>query len=135
MTDAANEQIVQRFFAALRENKLEELLQIFDTDMVWVVPKGAIPPFGGTHRGAENIAKMMLGVGGTLAPGSMTHRTVLTLSDDRHVMTEINLRAKTRDGREYDNYYVFVFECRNGRITELREHVDTTYAATFFGAA
>ena len=135
MTDAANEQIVRRFLAAIRENNLEELLQIFDPDLVWVVPQGAIPPFAGTHRGAENIAKMMLGVGGTLLPGSMTYRTLLTMSDDRHVMTEVNLRAKARDGRDYDNYYVFVFECPNGRITELREHVDTTYAATFFGAA
>jgi ketosteroid isomerase-like protein len=136
MANAANEQLVHRFLAATRENDREELLRLFHPDLVWIIPKGAIPPYGGTHRGAEKIADMMLAsVGGTFVPGSMTHRILLTMSDDRHVMMELNLRAKTPDGREYDNYYVFVFECRNGRITELREHVDTTYAAKFFGAA
>jgi ketosteroid isomerase-like protein len=34
---------------------------------------------------------------------------------------------------DYDNDYVFVFELRGGRIAEIREHVDTRYAAKVFG--
>ncbi len=136
MANAANEQLAQRFLAATRENNRAELLRLFDPDVVWVIPKGAIPPYGGTHHGAEKIADMMLAsVGGTFVPGSMTHRVLLTFSDDEHVLMELNLRANTPDGREYDNYYVFVLKFRNGRIVEFREHVDTAYAAGFFGAA
>ena len=49
---------------------------------------------------------------------------------------EANLRAATPGGETYDNQYVFVaeFDSSNGRIAELREHVDTKYAAGFFGA-
>lgn len=133
MSNAANEQLAQRFLAATRENNREELLRLLDPDLLWSVPKGAIAPFGGTHRGAENVANMMLAsVEGAFVPGSVAHRILLTMSDDRHVMMELNLRAKTPDGRDYDNYYVFVFAIRNGRITEFREHVDTRYAASFF---
>ena len=136
MANAANEQLAQRFLAATRENNREELLRLFDPDLVWVIPKGAIPPYGGTHHGAEKIADMMLAsVGGTFVPGSMAHRVLLTFSDDEHVVMELNLRAKTPDGREYDNYYVFILKFRNGRIIEFREHVDTAYAGGFFGAA
>jgi ketosteroid isomerase-like protein len=136
MANAANVQLAHRFLAATREGNRDELLEIFDPDLVWVIPKGAIPPYGGTHRGAETIATMMLdSVGRTFLPGSMAHRILLTMGEDRHVMMELNLRARTPDGRDYDNDYVFVFEIGDGRIRELREHVDTRYAAGFFGAA
>ena len=48
---------------------------------------------------------------------------------------EANLRAETPGGQRYDNHYVFVgeFDPETGHITELREHVDTKYAAAFFG--
>lgn len=134
MPNAGNEHLAQRFLRATREADREELLRLFDPDVRWSVPQGAIPPYGGTHQGAEHIADMMLAsVGGAFVPGSMSHRVLLTLSDDRHVMMELNLRARTADGREYDNFYVFVFEIRDGRITQFREHVDTRYAAGFFG--
>jgi uncharacterized protein len=136
MANATNEQLAHRFLAAPRENNRAELLRLFDPDLVWIIPKGAVPSYGGTHRGAEKIADMMLAsVGGTFVPASMTHRVLLTFSDDEHVMMELNLRAKAPDGREYDNYYVFVLTFRNGRITEFREYIDTAYAARFFGAA
>src|SRR5574340_700694 len=124
MANPDNELLAQRFLRATREGDREELLRILDPNVLWSVPKGAIPPFGGTHRGAERIADMMLAsVGGTFVPGSMTHRVLLTMSDDRHVMMELNLRARTPDGRDYDNFYVFVFEIADGRVTQFREHV------------
>jgi len=50
-------------------------------------------------------------------------------------MTARNLRAKTPDGREYDNGYVFVLDIRDGRITAFREHADTSSAVRFFGGS
>ena len=49
-------------------------------------------------------------------------------------MGRTRLTATHLDGRQYDNRYVFVFEFLDGRIAELREHVDTVYAARFFGS-
>jgi len=132
---AESEQLAQRFLAATRAADREELLRIFHPDLVWRIPVGAIPPFGGTHRGAERVAGMMLdSLAGTFVPGSIRHRVRLVLSDERHVMMELELRARARDGREYENAYVFVFEVEGGRIREFREHVDTTTAARFFSA-
>ena len=99
MPCAENERLAHCFLAATREGDREELLRIFHPDLVWRIPVGAIPPFGGTHHGAEKIAAMMLdSVGDAFVPGSIRHRVRLVLSDERHVMMELELRARARDG-------------------------------------
>ena len=130
---ADNERLAHRFLAALRASDREELLRVFDPDLVWLVPAGAIPPYAGEHRGAERVASLMLGaVSGAFLPGSIRHHVRLVLGDARHVMIELEMEARTPDGRDYRNAYVFVLEIAKGRIRTLREHVDTTTAARFF---
>jgi len=102
----------------------------------WVIPRSAPEPYAGRHRGAERIAAMMVGsIDGTFVADSVDWRPGVMVGEGDLVMAEANLRATTPDGRTYDNHYVFVaeFDPASGRIAELREHVDTRYAAGFFG--
>jgi len=54
------------------------------------------------------------------------------LEEGAVVIAEANIKARTPAGDVYDNLYVFIFEFEDGRVRELREHVDTIYAANFF---
>jgi len=111
------------------------LLALFAPDLVWRVPKGAIPPYGGEHRGAQKIVEMMLGAVGTaFVPGTQRIEVKLLLARGDVAMAETRMTAQRPNGAPgYDNDYVFVFEMRGGRIAEIREHVDTRYAASVFG--
>jgi ketosteroid isomerase-like protein len=45
---------------------------------------------------------------------------------------EAHSSMKLRDGREYKNQYVFVFEFRDGKIFDAKEYMDTAYMTKFF---
>jgi ketosteroid isomerase-like protein len=134
MTRSEMEAAVHAYFDAVAKGDREGLLALFVPDLRWRVPQGAIEPYAGLHEGAEPVVDLMLGaVGGAFVPGSQqTEIRNLVFGDDLAV-AETEMRATTPDGRRYRNDYTFFFEFRDGRIAEIREHVDTRYAAAFFG--
>lgn len=134
-----NEARVQAFFGALERGDREGLLALFHPDLRWRIPKGAIAPYGGMHHGAQKIADMMLGAVGTaFVPGTQRIEIRLMLAEGDVVVAETRMTAKRppRAGApvpDYENDYVFVVELDAGKIVEIREHVDTRYAAEAFG--
>jgi len=136
-----NEALARAYFEAIERGDRGGLVALFHPDVCWRIPKGAIAPYGGMHRGAEKIADMMLGAVGTaFVPGTQRIEVRLMLAQGDVVIAETRMTAKRppRPGSgeavpDYDNDYVFVFEIGNGRIVEVREHVDTRYAAEAFG--
>ena len=121
------------FFEALGRADRSALMGLVHPDFRWVVPQGAVL-HAGVHEGAERVFDAMLtAVGETFQPGSQRTEMGLVVGEADAVFCEARVRARGVDGRDYDNVYVFVFEFRGDRIAELREHVDTRYAAEFFG--
>lgn len=136
MTREAMETALRGYFDAVGGGDRARLLELFAPDLRWRVPQGAIEPYAGLHEGAEKIADMMLGaVGGAFAEGSQKTRVRNLLFGDDLAAIECEMSATTPEGAEYRNDYVFFFEFRDGRIAEIREHVDTRYAADFFARA
>lgn len=126
---------VEVFFKAITDADSAAMLALMQPDVEWLVPKTAAPPYGGRHQGAQKIVDMMLlSVKATFLPGTVVHRVLMQMSDEQRVIAETNMTAKQANGREYNNHYVFIFEFRDGLISEIREHVDTAYAVQFFGA-
>jgi ketosteroid isomerase-like protein len=131
---AINEQLAEDFFEAIFTADRATLLRVMHPDVIWQVPQSAVPPFAGRHQGAEKIADMMLqSVSATFLPRTVRHRILMSMADERRVIAETNMTAQQANGREYNNFYIFIFECAEGRIREIREHVDTAYAIQFFG--
>lgn len=136
----ANKAVVRAYFEAIERGDRNGLIALFHPEVRWRVPKGAIAPYGGLHHGAQKIAEMMLGAVGTaFVPGSQRIAVGLMLAEGDVVIAETRMTAKrpARAGKpvpDYDNDYVFVVELEAGQIVEVREHVDTRYAAEAFGA-
>ncbi|MEM7412818.1 MAG: nuclear transport factor 2 family protein [Myxococcota bacterium] len=131
-TTDRNKTAVHAFFAALGRGDRKALGELCTPDLAWVVPAGAAL-HAGTHRGAERVFDTMLSaVGNTFVPGSQRVSLGLLVAESNAVMAEARVTAKGVDGRAYENVYVFVFEFEGEKIRELREHVDTRYAAEFF---
>lgn len=136
-----NKAKVRAYFDALERGDRDGLVGLFHPELRWSVPKGAIAPYGGMHRGAQKIADMMLGAVGTaFVPGTQRVAVRLMMGEGDVVIAETRMTAKRppRDGRpvpDYENEYVFVVELDGDRIVEIREHVDTRYAAEAFSGA
>lgn len=134
MTNEEMKKIAHSYFDAVCDADAERLRVLFTDDVRWRIPKGAIPPYGGTHQGSEKIIEMMLGaVGQSFVPGSQKFNILTTLVGEGVVCAETEMTARAPDGRDYRNDYTFFFEFEGERISEVREHVDTRYAADFFG--
>lgn len=131
---------VRAYFEAVERGDRSALIELFHPEVRWRVPKGAIAPYGGLHRGPQKISEMMLGAVGTaFVPGTQRIEVRLMLAEGDVVVAETRMTAKRppRAGQalpDYDNDYVFVVELEAGKIVEIREHVDTRYAAESFGA-
>ena len=136
MSVESNKAAARGYFDAVGRGDRAALLALFRPDLRWSVPKGAIAPYGGMHWGAEAIVELMLGaVGAAFIPGSQHVAIRLLLAEGEIVIAETRMTAKRPNGApDYDNNYVFVFEFVGGKIAEIREHVDTRYAAQVFGA-
>lgn len=137
MSVETNKKTALAFFEALGRGDREALHALCDDLLEWSVPQGAIL-HAGTHSPASAVFDRMLSaVSDTFVAGSQRTEFDLLIGEGNIVMAEARIHADGTNGRDYDNVYVFVFEfgseAEGGRIRKLREHVDTRYAAEFFG--
>jgi ketosteroid isomerase-like protein len=131
-----NKRALRELLEAIEAGDRARIAALFAKDARWVIPRSAPPPHAGTHHGAEHIADMMVSaIEGSFVSSSIDWRPGRMVGEGDLVMAEANLRARTPGGETYDNEYVFVaeFDPASRAIVELREHVDTKYAASFFG--
>ncbi len=136
MSLEANKAIARAYLAATDRGDRAAMLERVTDDLVWIVPDSAPPPYAGRHEGGAHIVDMMLGaVAASFEAGTQHTEVRLMIGEGDVVVAETRMRARTPAGETYDNRYVFVYELREGRIREIREHVDTRYAASFFEGA
>ena len=55
------------------------------------------------------------------------------IAEEGRVAAQVVMRAANARGEPYENQYHFAFHLEDGRITAIREYVDTRTAARFFG--
>jgi ketosteroid isomerase-like protein len=120
-----NRETIERYVQALQNGG--ELAGYFADDAAWTLA-GRLP-LSGTWEGREAILTDFLGqIGSLYEPGTVTIEvTSLTAQDDR-VALEWTSRARTAKGEPYENRCAAVFTLADGRITAVREYMDTDYA-------
>ena len=125
--------LAREFLAALEPRDRPALEALFAPDARWVIPRSAPEPYAGVHRGSARILDLMLGASEhAFAPGTHRIEERCLATEGDVVFAEVRMTARSPRGSDYENFYVFVFEFDGDRIRELREHVDTRYAASFF---
>ena len=93
---------------------------------------GSTHRFARTFRGRDDVAKNLFAeVGAVLARGRMT--PINAVAEGDQVVVEFEGEGRTKDGRDYNNRYCSVFRIANGRITHIREYLDTDLTRSVFG--
>jgi hypothetical protein len=55
------------------------------------------------------------------------------VAEGDQVVVEFEGEGRTKDGRDCNNRYCSVFRIANGRITHIREYLDTDLTRSVFG--
>ncbi len=128
----ANERIVLEFFAALSKGDLEAVRSLLHEEATWTAQVREVPG-AGTHKGHKGIIdEFLTPVRGLFAPGDPKVVIDSIASNGPLVMLETRGVGRLKDGRPYSNLYAWALEVRDGKITAIREYMDSHYVMGLF---
>ncbi|MCW4462638.1 nuclear transport factor 2 family protein [Sphingomonas sp. BT-65] len=124
-----NAAIVAAAWEAFASRDADRIAACFAPEAEWIAPPGNATAVALDYpyhmRGAEEIARFIATEFGRLfvADVVIDFRTMAAAGD--LVTVEERMRATLVNGRSYDLPYCFVFVVAGGRITQVREYMDT----------
>jgi ketosteroid isomerase-like protein len=120
------EQTVLNFFQSLGGGDWEATRALMDENIVWTVMARGVPGEG-EHHGADAILAFIRPVRALFAPGSpeITLRSIVSAGN--LVIMEAHGGGRLLGGRAYDNHYVMALEVHDGRVSAIREYMDSYY--------
>jgi uncharacterized protein len=120
--------VLRRYVAAVQAGDKTAIREAFAEDASWTIHAGQLP-ISGTWAGRDTIIDGFLAEAMThYQPGSVRLEITAMIAEQDRVVLQWTSRARTRDGRQYENGCIGVFTIRDGRIQAVREYMDTLYA-------
>ena len=122
MSTQENVQLVKDFFAAMGGDR-QALLALSAGDIEWIIP-GEDWPLAGTHRGHAGLADLLQKNSETMEISSSEPPEFVAQGDRVCVVGVSRGRVKATN-RTFEDHWVFAITVRNGKVTNIREYVDT----------
>ena len=123
MSTQENVQIVKDFFAALGRGDKQGLLALSAEDIVWIIP-GEDWLLAGTHRGHAGVADLLQKASDTLET-SYPEPPEFVAQGDRVLVVGFAKGRIIFTKRTFEDHWVFAITVRNGKLTKIREYIDT----------
>lgn len=128
---ADNKQVVIDFYDAGARGDMDACFALLADDVTWT--NIGSTKFSGTYIGKQVLAEELLGpLFSQLKAGISSQIERLTAESDI-VVAQVSGTAETLDGVPYNNTYCQVIRIRNGKITEVKEYMDTALINSVFG--
>src|ERR1022692_351947 len=123
MSIEENVQIVKDFFAAMGSGDKQGLLALSAEAIEWIIP-GKDWPLGGTHRGHAGLAEVLQKASDEV---EMTYPEPpeFVAQGDRVMVVGVATGKIKATNRAFKDNWVFAITVRNGKLTNIREYVDT----------
>jgi ketosteroid isomerase-like protein len=127
---SSNKDLVIRYLEAMHEGNLEVVGACVSDDVTRYGPRPSskyAPPVHGreaflaAYHGPEYFQM-----------GTLSMEVENIVAEGGFVGVQFILRARTRNGAPYENFYHFLFECAEGKIKTIWEYIDTLYAQQAF---
>lgn len=125
--------LIKDLYETLGRGDREHLMELLAPDVAWQMP-ASIP--NGIVRGADMVAEQL----GTATVRRLFQRGTFRLEIynlwmiDSVAIAQTGVHAVTHAGKPYDMEYVWIYTCADGRITHVREYLDTLHASNVIGA-
>jgi hypothetical protein len=123
MSIQENIQIVKDFFAAMGSGDREGLLALSDENIEWIIP-GEGWPLAGTHRGHAGLADVLQKASAEMEISS-PEPPEFVAQGDRVLVVGFAAGKVKATNKTFEDYFVFAITVRNGKLTNIREYVDT----------
>ena len=123
MSIEKNVQIVKDFFAAMGSYNEQDLLALATEDIEWIIP-GEDWPLAGTHRGHAGLADLLQKANETVET-SYPEPPEFIAQGDRVLVVGFATGKIKATNRTFADHWVFAITVRNGKLTNVREYIDT----------
>ena len=123
MSTQENVQTVKDFFAALGRGDKQGLLALVTNDIEWIIP-GEDWPLAGTYRGHTGLADVLQKASDKVET-SYPEPPEFVAQGDRVLVVGFATGRIKATNRTFEDHWVFDIAVRNGKLTNIREYVDT----------
>ena len=118
-----NIQTVKDFFAALGSGDRRRLLSLVVEDIEWIIP-GEDWPLAGTHRGHAGLAEVLQKASDEVET-TYPEPPEFVAQGDRVLVVGVATGKIKATNKPFRDHWVFAITVRNGKLTNIREYVDT----------
>ena len=132
MSIEQNKRLASEFFDRFTANDVAGALGLMSDDATWwIAGKPDRLPAAGVYS-KERVARLLHNMVGQLPNGlKMTVKSMIAEGDS--VAVEAESYGELRNGRIYNQEYHFLLTIRDGRISAVKEYLDTQHVfATWF---
>lgn len=126
--------LIDTYMNALRTGDLPTLHATFAPDATWWLP-GDLPVSRTWHGPDAILDEFLPAVMSRFKPDSIEFTTNSITTTQDAAIVEWTVEATRLDGNPYKNNYIAIFETRDGRISAVREYMDTSVMQPLFAAA
>ncbi len=123
MSTEKNVQIVKDFFAAMGRGDAQSLQALSAEDIEWIIP-GEDWPLAGTHRGHAELADLLQKASEKLET-SYPEPPEFVAQGDRVMVIGFAKGKVIATNKPFEDHWVFAITVRNGKVTNIREYIDT----------
>ena len=118
-----NVQVVKDFFRAIGNGDKQRVLALVAEDIEWIIP-GEDWPLAGTHRGHAGVNNLLQKANETVET-SYPEPPEFIAQGDRVLVVGVATGKIKATNRTFEDYWVFAITVRNGKLTKVREYIDT----------
>jgi len=122
MSTEKNVQTVKHFFAAIGHGDREDLLALVAEDIEWIIP-GEDWPLAGTRHGHAGLADLLETASKTMETSTEPREYVA--QGDRVLVVGVATGKIKATNKPFKDDWVFAITVRNGKVTKIREYIDT----------
>jgi ketosteroid isomerase-like protein len=122
MSIEKNIQTVKDFFAAIGRGDREALLALVAEDIEWIIP-GEDWPLAGTRHGHAGLADLLETASKSME--TSTEPREFVAQGDRVLVVGFARGKIKATNKTFEDDWVFAITVRDGRLTNIREYVDT----------
>jgi ketosteroid isomerase-like protein len=123
MSIEKNVQIAKDFLAAVGRRDKQGLLALSAGDIEWIIP-GEDWPLAGTHRGHAGLENLLEKANETVETSFPEPPEFIAQGDRVLVVGFATGRIKATN-KTFEDNWVFAITVRNGKLTNIREYIDT----------
>src|SRR6202142_1497654 len=123
MSTQENVQTVKDFFAAIGGGDKQRLLALVAEDIEWIIP-GKDWPLAGTHRGHAGLADVLQKASEEVET-TFPEPPEYVAQGDRVLVVGFATGRIIATNRTWEDHWVFAITVQNGKVTKIREYIDT----------